>query len=314
MVNPAPIILFVYNRPQHLLNTIEALKNNELAGQSELFVYSDGPKNDNDERWVHEVRQIIFAIRGFKQVHIVEHKKNQGLANSIIAGVSDIIKRHHKAIVLEDDIVCTKFFLSYMNNALNYYETKKHVFSVSGFNYPDEMIKIPETYPYDVFLSYRSVSWGWGTWENRWSRVDWKVTDFNGFLKNKDSQKRFNRGGEDLSHMLRSQMEGKLDSWDIIWCYAHFKNSAFCIQPIKSLVSNIGLDGSGTHCRPSRKTVLPEDLDQSWNPTCFVDMKSVNLKIAENYRKIHSITFLDKVLLPLRYRFVDLSRYFLRLF
>lgn len=312
-MNLAPIVLFVYNRPRHLQNTIEALKKNELAAKSELFVYSDGPKNDDDERIVNEVRQILYTIDGFIHVRIIEQKSNKGLANSVIYGVSDVLKHYSRAIVVEDDIVCSKLFLSYMNQALHHYEKKDDIFSVTGFNFPSRIMKIPKTYKYDVYLSYRSLSWGWGTWADRWKRVDWEVSDFQNFFKDNNSRKRFNRGGEDLSHMLRSQMKGKLDSWDIIWCYAHYKNNAFCVHPTKSLVSNIGLDGSGTHCRPSNKTLLPEMLDHDWKPNRFVDDLAVNSKIAKSYKKIHRVGFLNKMILSLKYRFADLTKQLMRL-
>jgi hypothetical protein len=43
----APIVLFVYNRPWHIQQTVEALQKNELATESELFIYSDEAKNED---------------------------------------------------------------------------------------------------------------------------------------------------------------------------------------------------------------------------------------------------------------------------
>ncbi len=54
----APIVLFAYNRPWHLQQTVESLAKNYLAGQSELFVFSDGPKTESDVPKVTEVKQL----------------------------------------------------------------------------------------------------------------------------------------------------------------------------------------------------------------------------------------------------------------
>ena len=70
-MNLAPIVLFVYNRPWHTWLTVEALKCNDLAKDSELFIYSDAPKNDDAEKNVNEIRDYIKTIDGFKSVQLL---------------------------------------------------------------------------------------------------------------------------------------------------------------------------------------------------------------------------------------------------
>ncbi len=246
----APIVLFVYNRPSHTKKTIEALKNNELAGESDLFIFSDGAKSENDAQRVDEVRAYIKTIKGFGGVEVTEREKNFGLANSIISGVNHVSSLYDRVIVLEDDVITAPSFLTFMNNALEFYQTNKSIFSVSGYPYS---IKIPGSYKKDVFISYRASSWGWGTWKDRWEKVDWEVKDFSSFIKDKKAQKLFNRAGEDVTPMLKAQIWGEIDSWAIRWTYSHSKHNAYCLLPIIPLCKNIGTDSSGTHSATSQR-------------------------------------------------------------
>ena len=243
----APIILFVYARPDHTKKMIESLKDNKLADKSEVWIFSDNAKRDNAIERVEKVREYIHKIEKsnyFKKVHIVEAKENKGLAKSVIEGVSEIIKKAKKAIVVEDDLILSNNFIEYMNDALNFYENDNRIWSISGYNVP---INIPKTYKEDVYLGYRGCSWGWATWENRWKMVDWNVSDYDIFKRSFKRRRLLNRGGDDMAQMLDMQMNGKIDSWAIRWCYEQSKRNMYTIYPVKSLVYNEGLDGTGTH-------------------------------------------------------------------
>lgn len=250
----APIILFVFNRPEHTRATMESLKNNPLAADSELFVFSDGPRNRDDVETVAAVRAVIDATDGFKSITVNKRSSNRGLAGSVIEGVTDIIRRYGKVIVLEDDLQLSPYFLNYMNEALCRYENDQRIFSIGGYT---PRLDIPEEYDKESFLSYRCCTWGWATWGNRWSIADWDVTDFDSFINDKKAVELFNRGGDDMSHIFKLQMAGKISSWAIRWDYAHFRNNAYCFRPIASLVSNTGNDGSGVHCSPTDKFNVP---------------------------------------------------------
>ena len=284
MREKAPIILFVYNRPWHTQQTVEALQKNDLALESDLFIFADGAKTGNDEK-VNEVRKYIKTITGFKSVTIFEKEKNCGLANSVIAGVTEIIKKFGNVVVMEDDLVTSKYFLKFMNEALDFFENDEQIFSVSGYTYPAKTMEIPRNYKHDIYLSYRHGSWGWGTWKDRWNGVDWKVNDFKEFCKNPRLQKAFNRGGADMSGMLKNQMKGKIDSWAIRVDYSLFKQNKFNIRPVKSLVTNIGFDNSGTHTgeNPNWITVL----DDSWKPK--MEAVKPNKTILKNFRKVSDL-------------------------
>ena len=263
----APVALFVYNRPIHTQKTIEALQANFLSTDSDLYIFSDGFKNTDDKGQVIQVREIIRKTTGFKNVKIFERESNIGLANSIIGGVTEIINQYNKIIVLEDDIVTSRNFLTYMNTCLDFFENQTDIYSVTGFNIP---IKVPAKYSLPIYLSKRPSSWGWATWKNRWEHVDWEVKDFNVLLKNKKIQKKFNEGGDDLFRMLKQQQQGQINSWAIRWAYHHFINKGYCIFPVVSKLNNIGTDNSGVHFKKSTKKYYVE-MDKSDIPIKLID-------------------------------------------
>lgn len=243
----SPIVLFVYNRPWHTQQTIEALQKCELATASDFFIFADGPKPNASEETKHlisEVRQYIHTIGGFRSIHIEESPENKGLANSVIYGVTKVIRQHGLAIVLEDDLIVHPFFLRFMNDALEFYRAEKRIYSIGAFNYN---VKFPKSYQNDVYIVHRAESCGWGTWLDRWDGIDWTIAGATSFFKSKRKQRRFNRGGEDLSPMLKMQLNGEIDSWAIRWDYHLYKHNAYCLRPTKTLVTNIGFDGTGIH-------------------------------------------------------------------
>ncbi len=247
MKNLAPIVLFVYNRPKHTQDMIEALAKNNLAKESDVYIFSDNAKREKDIENVRKVRTYIDSIKQknwFANVYIEKAEKNKGLAKSVINGVTKVINKYNKVIVLEDDLIPSKVFLEYMNKALDFYEKKESIWSISGYNIP---IQIPKNYKFDIYLGYRGCSWGWATWKDRWNTVDWKVSDYKEFKNNYKKRKQMNRGGPDMAQMLDSQMQGLCDSWAIRWCYEQSKQNKYTIYPVKSLVINQGLDGTGTH-------------------------------------------------------------------
>lgn len=194
----APIVLFVYNRPKHTEEVLVKLSQNELAKDSELFVYSDGPKKESDIEKVEEVRNVLKKVQGFKKITIMSSEKNKGLANSVMGGVTEVINKYGKVIVLEDDLLTQKYFLNVMNQMLDYYSKDKEIGSVTAFMMTTKQVKVPKDYIEDIFFNVRPCSTGWGTWKDRWDEVDWEVQDYPSFSNNKYAQKQFNKGGGEI--------------------------------------------------------------------------------------------------------------------
>lgn len=240
----APIILFVYNRPQHTLSTIEALKKNYLAKESDLYIFSDGYKNKSDKRKVDEVRSIIKDITGFKRITIIEREKNIGLANSVISGVTEIINKCGKVIVLEDDLITSPCFLQYLNEALEIYENEEKVVSIHGYIYPIKK-ELPET-----FFIKGADCWGWATWKRGWDLFEPDGSKLLKQLEENNLCDDFDLGGSVKNiKMLKKQIALKNDSWAIRWHASAFIKNKLTLYPGKSLVKNIGADGEGTHVK-----------------------------------------------------------------
>ncbi|MBN1252132.1 MAG: glycosyltransferase [Bacteroidales bacterium] len=274
--NISPIAIFVYNRIEHLKLTIESLQKNKLSFDSKLYIFSDGAKSENDKEKISEIRNYIADIKGFKKIEIIERNENFGLAKNIISGVSEIIEKFGKIIVLEDDLVVSHDFLEYMNRALEFYENNENIFSISAYS---GAIKIPENYKNDVFLLKRINSWGWASWKNRWQTIDWQMSDFEDFIKDKHQRNQLNKSGLDLSIMLLKQYQKKINSWAIRFNYACYKQNKLNVYPIGTKVINKGADGSGSNLKKTSKFKT----ELNTKKTIFPLHLTENKQIAENY-------------------------------
>lgn len=243
--NLAPIVLFTYNRLEHTKRTIEALKQNIYAENSELYIYSDAPKNETVRESVEAVRDFLHKVEGFKKIHIIKRQENWGLARNIIEGVTSIVNKYGRIIVLEDDIVTSRFFLKYMNDALEIYENEERVMNVSGNCWVPDSGKsdLPETF----FLPWNAC-WGWGTWKSRWKyfkrnpadlvekRFDFDLYRFNFY------------GAQDVFSQVVQNYKGIIKTWAVFWDISIFQKQGLVLYCNHDLCKNIGMDGSGENC------------------------------------------------------------------
>lgn len=250
----APVVLFVFNRPDHTKRTIEALQSNLYASSSDLYIYSDSSVDDDSKRLVDEVRAYIRKVTGFKTITIIEQESNLGLAGSIISGVTNIIEKHGRVIVLEDDIVTSPYYLKFMNEALLYYRDKPKVWHISGWNYPIT----PAQYTNDVFLWRMMNCWGWATWADRWSHFEKNVDKVINELDEDDIYKFNLDGTEAVYNQILWNKKGLVDTWAVFWYATIFRNNGLCVNPSISFVDNIGHDGSGVHCIDVGPTTPPK--------------------------------------------------------
>jgi hypothetical protein len=278
----APIILFVYNRPEHTLKTLQALSKNNLASESILYVYCDGlPANCSAELKKNNdlVKKVLREAQWCKEVIVVESEINKGLANSIISGVTEIIDRYGKVIVLEDDLITASTFLEFMNQALDKYEKKSEVLQISGFSFPTPKIK-PTNSSY--FLTLTST-WGWATWKRAWDTIDFDCADYIVLKKNKKIARQFNYDGSyNYKKMFLQQMESdKISSWGIRFYWNVFKQKGVVLFPDKSLILNNGWDSSGKH--NDSYDIFPIN---DWDEDYTIDIFPPLTKIDENTAKI----------------------------
>ena len=269
--NYAPIALFVYARLDHTRQTIEALKRNPLAAESDLIVFSDAPRRQDLAATVQDVRRYIRTIDGFKSVQVVERESNLGLAASIIGGVTSICDTHGRVIVMEDDLVTSSHFLTYMNDALEKYADKPQVAAISGFH-PPFKADMPET-----FFQCDADCWGWATWKRAWQTFNPNGAELLSELKRRDLLHIFDQNDSyAYVSMLENQVSGRIDSWAIRWRASVILNGMLSLYPKRTLTRNIGFDGSGTH----------GDISNIWDstlgsePICVTDIPLVHSKDA----------------------------------
>lgn len=239
----APIVLFVYNRLRHVQLTIEALKNNDLSEASDLIIFSDDASQSKDEKKVEEVRSFLENISGFRSVIIHHRLHNYGLAKSIIEGVTQVLSEYDRLIVLEDDMVTSPFYLTYMNDALERFAEDERVISVHGWRFPTEKV-LPE-----AFFLRGADCWGWSTWRRGWDLFNPNGRALLDEIDSRGLRKAFDvNGAYPYSKMLEDQINGVNDSWAIRWYASAFLAGKLTLYPGRSLVHNIGNDSSGTHC------------------------------------------------------------------
>ena len=281
--NPVPIAIFCFNRLEHLVKTIEALRQNAMAENSPLFIFSDGARNDIEREAVVAVRKYIDSIEGFGSINIIQRETNYGLAKSIITGVNFVFKSFDRIIVLEDDMISSPHFLRYMNEALDMYAQDDRVACIHGYTYPCE-IELPET-----FFLKGADCWGWGTWRRGWDLFCEDGQLLLEKIESRNLQNEFNFDGSfRYTKMLRDHIIGKNDSWAIRWHASLFLQDKLCLYPGRSLIHNIGNDNSGTHSQHSQ--IFDTRLSNS-----RIDISNIVVSISEPsrqafikyFRKVH---------------------------
>lgn len=253
-MNYAPIALFTYNRPDHTQQAVESLLTNAEAKYSDLYIFSDGPKNDKAVEGVKANREYIHQIkngnenenenRSFRSVTIVEREKNWGLANSLIAGITEVVNKYGKVIVVEDDLILSPYFLQFMNEALDKYADDDRVGTITAY-VPPIKEQLPETF----FLMY-FMCWGWATWKRAWDLLEKDPRPLLRGLRFKKTK--FDVGGGVGNYgNLYCQKVGLVDSWYVRYYASLFLKGKLSFYPGHALAANNGLDGTGTHSKTS---------------------------------------------------------------
>ncbi|NVO57507.1 sugar transferase [Rhodobacteraceae bacterium B1Z28] len=255
IADPAPVCLFAFNRPDHTARTLRALAASPLAAQTELIAYLDGPRSEEEVLLVAETRKVIEAQTGFASVKLHARDANAGLARSIQDGVTATMQAYGKAIVVEDDIVTSPAFLTYMNRALDRYQDDPRVWHIAGFNED-----LPALLDRRGAIFWRFMScWGWASWADRWQHFERDPKKLVQQFSDDDIH-RFNLNGtEDLWGQVLGNLRGDIRTWAVFWYATIFMRDGLCLSPCRSFADNIGLDGSGTHCGPVDE-VRPKDL------------------------------------------------------
>jgi hypothetical protein len=286
-MNYAPIVVFCYRRSVE--NLIDSLLLNSEASSSDLIIFSDGWKSEEDKKDVLRLRAEVESIKGFKSIQLNFSDNNKGLANSIISGVSIVLAKYDSVIVLEDDLLVSKYFLKFMNDGLLFHKKNLQIWSISGYS---PKLSFLNYYKKDTYLSVRSSSWGWATWVDRWSKVDWNISDFKKLKNNKSQIEKFNLGGNDMFKMLELQSLGKIDSWAIRWSYSQFKNDSYSVCPKISMIVNNGFnDDKGVHNQGSGHKWLTTLSERP----LVVERVNVNYKVINSFKSYHDLSLFTSI-------------------
>lgn len=280
----APIISFCYNRYDHLQKSLASLLANPEASETDLIVFSDGARGIIDSSKVDAVRQYLSTISGFKSVKVIQRKANYGCALNIIDGIDQVMKddRYESAVIMEDDIVVSSTFLSFINKALDFYQSDKMVWSVSGVSPKYLELNTDE----ELAIWRNSECWGWATWADRWQQFSKNSEEVMSQLT-VEKRNQWDHGGLiGYSPQVEMNQDGRANTWAIFWSYLVFKNQGLIVQPTQTMVENIGRDGSGIHADgtvqengPKRK--LSEKKDYSLPVVAKENSKLVQLILSE---------------------------------
>ncbi len=290
----APIIIFVYNRADHFIQTYNALAACKEAKDSKLFIFSDGAKNEAGKEKVDEVRAAVSAIKNagdFKSVTVTESPVNKGLAASVIAGVTEVINKYGKVIVVEDDCKVSPHFLNYINNALDFYQNNKKIGCLSGYT-PD--LKLPSDYKKDIFSTYRSCSCTWATWKDRWEGIDWELKNIKDFYKSPKLIKKLNSNGSDRFIRLYRQTKGNGSSWSVRFGAHLVKKDLLTVYPRYSYITNIGCDESGVHSKSDDAEKMRVDLSKAIENPVLTDVNA-DSRIQKIMKKHYSYGFISEM-------------------
>jgi hypothetical protein len=236
----APIALFCFKRLDTLERCVESLKNCPESILTELIIFSDEARNQDDREKVDENRAYLNTIEGFKSIRIIHRKENLGVDYNIINGIREMASEYEKFIVVEDDLVVSNQFIRFMNAGLSHFESFDKVLTITGFNF----VKIPNSYKWDCFFAGITNPWGWATWSHKIKEVDWDLAQKENFLTNVKEQRAFNAWGSDRTRMLRRTLLGEIRAWDIRLDYFLFKNDFVTVYSCKNLVINNGFNNA----------------------------------------------------------------------
>lgn len=260
------IIVFAYNRNQHLEKVLNRLSKNK--GVSRLYIFQDGLRCDEHRGGWEKTKQVIKDIDWCEVVYY-QAAYNKGLAKSIVDGVNTVFGDNDAVIVLEDDCVPHPQFMEYMTKALEKYRYDKEVYHIGASAEPVDVSPNGT----DAYFLGRINSCGWGTWKDRWEQFSCDYKMLAKVKANTELNEWFILWGQNVESHILGNIYGKTDSWAAFWALTVILKKGYCMSPYESLIKNVGFDGTGVHSgtqeitiklRPDEKMtpiVLPDKIE-----------------------------------------------------
>lgn len=283
----APVLISVYNRLKHLEKCVDSLKSNEFAKFTDLYIVSDAPYKKEDNTIVFKIREYINSIKGFNSVKLIANKNNLGASRSIGNARNKVLDMYDILIIMEDDNIVSPHFLTFINEMLAKYEADNSIYSICGYNF---RINISDNYPYDIYFYRTFCAWGFGIWKNKY--VDISSDTFQ--INDKSAIRKYKKMAPSGYEVLKHDMETGDICGDARIGYLLHKNNQYCVFPIKTLVTNIGHDGSGRHCGIS-DVFINHKFTPNFLPNRFPPDVSIDKEIQRKLRKYWHVSYYLKV-------------------
>lgn len=284
--NKAPVVIFAFNRHEPLKMVLERLACADGVSERDLIVYIDGPRNESDVRKVNLVLGVIESFRkaSLPNIEIRRRERNLGCQKNISSAIGEVLSAYGKIIVIEDDVLVSKYFLRYMDDALTLYENDTRIWGVNGHQCP--YMRLPIGFKEDVYLSPRNLCTGWGTWKNRWEKVDFLIKDWPQFIAYKENVEKIYAAGWDIKAMLDKHYKGKLNSWALPCTYYMVKHDMYVIEPRYSLTKNVGFGLESVHCG-NIESVWGHQKYYDYRP-CLVAQICIDAGIMRRFRYVYN--------------------------
>ena len=236
--------VFCYKRAEKLKTSMEALLKNPECASLDIIFFADGYKNENDKPGVEATRNYIDSITGFKNIYKHFRERNYSTGPNFFEGLTYLSRHYNQFIIVEDDLVVTPNYISYMLAALDFYRDEKSVFCITGYVFPLNL----RNYDYDTIVYKRFCSYGWSCWSNRMRQIAWHTDELINLIQSTPNFKnRLNKEGFDLYRMLKKQINGTISTWDIQMQVHVAKHDFNIVYPVISKAKNIGFDNQSTN-------------------------------------------------------------------
>ena len=278
----AAVAIFAYRRPNHLRKLLQSLSENYGVEEFQVYLFIDGPRTEVDFELIQKVALTAEGFSNQLNLHVVSSSVNLGLATSIRSNVTKLFEKYDNLIVLEDDLILSKYFLMFMSDGLRAFVEDLSIAAVSGYSYPIS------TLIEGGYILPGGDCWGWATWKDRWQAVNWDAVKLKEELKNSGRIKSFNLNGNyDYFGMLVDSELGLIDSWAIYWHASMFLSGKYTYYPSQTLVLNTGMDESGTHFNSKSKGFeVKSILHDSVTEIQLRDLQDRSKELSDLYRHV----------------------------
>lgn len=276
----APALLIGFNRPRRIL---ESLKRIEAAGVKEIFIHLDGPRVESPSD--HELTQKVFEValefrNKFDVFEITRSPLNLGCGPGVVSAIDWFFKQNQKGLIVEDDIIITKNFVTFATEALDKFENSENIWHINGW------LPINKAPNRNAFGTRYALPWGWATWAKKWEFNSKSVSFIEGNLPSK-LQSNLDLGSSTQFDFFWLRNFALADEnpraiWDYQWIRRMWSHGGIAISPPFRMTANTGFSSDSTHTyRPSRKQISRFEVSGTWEFPPKIEIGPQDLLVGE---------------------------------